>query len=123
MKRSHQVAKPVSPLILALLVACTTISHQRVEGWPELKVTVHEVNYFQVLKHCYTSVSLVWRVMGALPMACAWIDLAAKTCDIYIGTGDNDPSILEHELAHCAGGEHVGSTQLADYLKAHREIK
>ena len=95
-------------LALALLLcSCTTIdAGNRVNSWPELKVRVHEVEGWELHQHCASTVSVFDMALG-----CAWIDLNARTCDIYISSPPQD-FVLQHELAHCAGMEHPGEDTL-----------
>jgi hypothetical protein len=91
----------------SLLTGCTS-PHTRVENWPTLKVTVHEEpNYDRIYSMCYDGMPTWQRVMIPAIFACAWIDLGAGTCDVYVVNGEH----LEHELQHCAGWDHDGILQ------------
>lgn len=88
--------------------------------WPAMKITEHRVSYLDVLSKCYATLSLAEKLIGSVPLACAWFNLEARTCDIYLTTWA-PASVVEHEYEHCAGKDHVGSTHLADHLRRYRE--
>jgi hypothetical protein len=92
--------KTLNTLFLALLLSgCTMVGHQRVEGWPELAVTVHRTDAKGVRDAC-----AAFTPWYADVMACAHWDLRARTCVVYIA----HESMLEHEMLHCKGYDHVG---------------
>src|ERR1041384_6878369 len=102
MKR-HAALAVLFPLFLG---ACTTIGHEKVEGWPELKVVEHYVPHHVMRDRCakYTS----W---GSFPEACAEFNLAELRCDLWFSADFPPPKgFIEHERMHCAGYDHTGET-------------
>lgn len=101
--------------------ACTVMNeHQAPDPqWPALQVVEHEVSAIEMLRRCYRFVSLPMKLLGAIPFACAEINLVENRCDIWF-TADSDPFILEHERLHCKGYDHHGDTTLRDFLRAHK---
>jgi hypothetical protein len=102
-------------LLAALLGGCTTIAHEKVEGWPQLRIVEHYVPHAQMRDRCARYVGF-----GMSPEACAEFDLAAGTCHIWF-SADFPPQrfIVQHERLHCAGYDHVGSTGMQRYLRLH----
>lgn len=107
------------------LQGCATMidEHKRVTGWPNLKVTEHRVNFALVVMRCYKYQSLLSKALGTIPGACAEINFDAGTCDIWLGQGEYDAGLIQHEREHCAGGDHIGDTTLADALAAYKARK
>jgi hypothetical protein len=109
-------------ILILFLGACTTIdSHQKVEGWPDLMVIEHHVPH-----HVMRDVCVKYTAWGASPEACAEFNLAERTCNIWY-SADFPPSkaFIRHERMHCQGYDHVGETNMRDflagYLAAQRE--
>ena len=102
-------------LLAALLGACTTIAHEKVEGWPQLQIVEHYVPHAQMRDRCARYVGF-----GMSPEACAEFDLAAGKCHIWF-SADFPPQrfIVQHERLHCAGYDHAGSTGMQQYLRLH----
>jgi hypothetical protein len=95
-----------------LVTACSTIEHQRVDGWPELEVVEHYVPYREMQERCVRYVGF-----GMAPEACAEFDLAAGKCHIwYSAESPRLKFVRDHERLHCAGYDHVGSTGMKQYL-------
>ena len=105
----------LSVIAVCAIVGCTTIT-QQVEGFPQdLEITVHEdAPYSTIFAKCYPSIPLWQKLIGSVPIRCAWIDLHARTCTIY-------GKASKHELAHCKGGDHDGLLQA--YFDQYRGIK
>ena len=103
-------------LLAALLSACTTIEHQRVEGWPKLEIVEHYVPHREMQDRCVRYVGF-----GMAPEACAEFDLAARKCHIWY-SADSPPLsfVRKHEHLHCAGYDHVGSTAMQQFLTQHQ---
>ena len=59
---------------------------------------------------------------AALPLACAEFNLVARRCDIWLSQSFAPRAIVEHERMHCAGYDHVGSTNMKRFLEAHAGI-
>ena len=102
-------------LLAALLSACTTIEHQRVEGWPKLEIVEHFVPHREMQDRCVRYVGF-----GMAPEACAEFDLAARKCHIWYSADSLPLSFVrKHERLHCAGYDHVGSAAMQQYLSQH----
>ena len=54
---------------------------------------------------------------GALPLACAEFNLAARRCDIWLSQSFAPRSLVQHERLHCTGYDHVGSTNMQRFLQ------
>ena len=90
------------------------IGHQKVEGWPELQVVEHRVPADEMLARCRK-----YAGFGGLPLACAEFNLAARRCDIWLNQSFAPQPLVEHERLHCAGYDHVGSTNMQRFLASH----
>jgi hypothetical protein len=99
-------------IITCAVKGCTTIGHEKVAGWPQLRVVEHHVPHKDMRDKCAPAGS--W--MGPVE-ACAEFRLASGECHIYY-SADFPPQkwIVEHERLHCAGHDHLGSTSMRDYL-------
>jgi hypothetical protein len=108
-------------LLAAFLTACSTIEHERVEGWPQLEIVEHYVPHAEMQDRCLKYVGF-----GMSPEACAEFDLAARKCHVWY-SADYPPLrfVRDHERLHCAGYDHVGSNGmqlfLHQYLVRHPE--
>ena len=102
-------------LLAAASAACTTVGHEKVEGWPELTIVEHRVSAGEMYDRCKKYVAF-----GMLPMACAEFNLATKRCDIWLMEGFAPRSVVEHERLHCQGHDHVGETAMRDFLTRYR---
>jgi hypothetical protein len=102
-------------VLAALLPACATVDHQRVEGWPELEIVEHYVPHREMQDRCVRYVGF-----GMAPEACAEFDLAARKCHIWY-SADSLPVgfVRKHERLHCAGYDHVGSAAMQQFLNQH----
>ena len=87
------------------------MDHERVEGWPELEIIEHHVPAEVMLQRCRK-----YAGFGSVPLACAEFNLAVRRCDIWLSQGFAWPSIVEHERLHCRGYDHVGETNMRDFL-------
>ena len=105
----------LSPFFAALVAGCSTIDHQRVEGWPALEIIEHRVPHAEMRDRCSRYVGF-----GMAPEACAEFDLAARKCHIWY-SADFPPQrfIVQHERLHCAGYDHIGSTGMKRLLQYH----
>lgn len=103
-------------LLAALLTACTTMDHQRVDGWPELEIVEHYLPHGEMQDRCMRYVGF-----GMSPEACAEFDLAARKCHIWY-SADHPPMsfIRKHERLHCAGFDHVGATGMQQLLNQYQ---
>ena len=108
MKR-HAVAAILFPLFLG---ACTTIGHEKVEGWPQLTVVEHYVPHHVMRDRC-----VKYTPFGSSPEACAEFNLAELRCDLWFSADFPPPkAFIEHERMHCQGYDHVGETNMRDFL-------
>ena len=100
-----------------LLAGCQTMQ-PRIANMPKLDITVNEVNFFELQRQCYTYLPLWAKLLGGLSFGCAIIDFNKNTCTVYVMP--NHTSALEHELEHCAGGDHNNQLQknYDNYLKS-----
>jgi hypothetical protein len=94
-----------------LVTACSTMDHERVEGWPELQIVEHHVPAPAMLERCRK-----YAGFGSVPLACAEFNLVARRCDIWLSEGFALSAIVEHERLHCRGYDHVGATNMRDFL-------
>lgn len=108
-------------LIFLFLAGCTTVTpldlnNKPAADWPKLKVTVYHVTKEKMAAACSGA-----HFEAGTPVACSLISLSKKTCDIYTTTDEDD--VMQHELGHCRGYDHVGSNREHDgweaYKKAH----
>jgi len=112
MKR-HAAHLLLFPLFLSL-GACTTIGHEKVEGWPDLMVFEHYVPHHVMRDRC-----VKYTAWGTSPEACAEFDLAERTCNLWFSADFPPPqAFIEHERMHCAGYDHVGETNMRNFLAA-----
>jgi hypothetical protein len=95
------------------LLACNHIA-SHVEGFPELKTTVHESYLLEMNQKCYANLTWLQKLSGSIALGCTVIDFKNKTCDVYIGHNSPD-FIINHELAHCKGGDHADHSISDDY--------
>ena len=107
-------------LLLTVFVSgCTVIGHEKIEGWPELAVTEHYVSHKEMRDRC-------GKYLGPFssPEACAEFNLDTKRCDIWF-SADFPPAafIVEHERLHCGGFDHVGETEMRDFLAKWKAVK
>lgn len=101
----------LSVLLAALVSACSTMDHERVEGWPQLQIVEHYVPAETMLQRCRK-----YAGFGSVPLACAEFNLVARRCDIWLSQSMAWPSLVEHERLHCRGYDHVGETNMRDFL-------
>lgn len=99
---------------VALGACSTTVQHVSPPDWPELKVREHHVLAGEVYERCAKYISPEMRTLSWLTLTppiingCAEVDFRTMTCDIWIRGDFPDAAVLEHERAHCAGGDHAG---------------
>lgn len=83
------------PLFLIGLLAMSPVNVVQIEDWPELTITEHATAAFP--DAC---------AVGAA--ACALVNLAARTCDVYLSPNwPLQQALREHELEHCRGRDHA----------------
>lgn len=109
-------------LVAGFLMACTIMPTHRVPNWPQLTIKTHVVEAGQIWTHCKDTLPAWAVIMLAPPVACAWVNLGALTCDVYV-TDTTPPCDVQHELKHCLGYEDAGvdsfSRLLANYRAAY----
>jgi hypothetical protein len=98
-------------ILVGLLAGCSTMNHERVEGWPELRIVEHRVPADEMMQRCRK-----YAGFGAVPLACAEFNLAAGRCDIWLSERFAPDPIVEHERLHCRGYDHVGSSGMREFL-------
>ena len=105
-------ARRCAILLAAILCGCSTIGHEKVAGWPALRVVEHHVSNNVMRDRCAKYVGF-----GMSPEACAEFNFAAGVCDIWL-SADFPPAayVVEHERDHCLGYEHVGEHELGNIL-------
>lgn len=106
-------------LSLALLSGCATLidEHQPPpKDWPDLMILDNVVSGWEVQKRCYQYLSLPFKLIGGLAMACAQVNFEERTCNIYRAE-DASANIIEHEQMHCRGLSHPGDTWAEDALR------
>lgn len=102
--------------LTAFLSGCTTIGHELVADWPELRVVERRVPHNEMRDRCAKYIS----GLGS-PEACAEFHFAEGVCNIWF-SADFPPSadIVEHERKHCSGYDHVGETSMRAMLAKYR---
>lgn len=108
--------KYLTTLALTALFGCTTVNYDRAPpaDWPVLEVKLRRVSMMQVQQMCW-GVPFLWQVF-----MCMEPDFDKMECNIYHYYTDAELAhksaawIIEHELAHCNGYDHYGSTELRD---------
>ncbi len=83
--------------------------HKYIDGFPELTVIKNLVNQDEIEKICTTKDNLRY---SEEIVACASISFENKTCNIYLPKRYRQ-WMLDHEQAHCRGGDHGGVLQAA----------
>ena len=97
----------------ALLPACSTIdSHEKVEGWPQLRIVEHFIPDDAMRRRCAKYVPL-----GLMPEACAEFYFDRGECHIWYSADFRpQPYVMEHERLHCRGFDHPGGSSLQEAL-------
>lgn len=94
-------------------MGCTTIDqHEKVAGWPQLRLVEHYVPDAEMRSRCAKYVPF-----GFLPEACAEFYFDRGECHVWY-SADYPPTqyVMRHERLHCAGYDHPGDTNLHDVL-------
>lgn len=78
--------------------------HKYIDDFPELIVIKNVVNQDEIEKICITKQNLSY---SQEIVACASISFEKKTCTIYLPKRYRQ-WMLDHEQAHCRGGDHDG---------------
>jgi hypothetical protein len=110
-----RMRRALCAILAAALGGCTSMAHEKVEGWPELHIVEHYIPADEMYQRCRKYVGF-----GLVPLACAEFNLAARRCDIWLSRDFAPPAIVEHERLHCRGYDHVGETNMRDFLARHQ---
>lgn len=100
----------MSLFAVMVLAGCSTI-HTYVEDFPQdLPIEYKVMEPGEVAAHCWQYLTTIQKLLLAIPLACAEIDLDAHRCTI-IHYRDVAEWVMEHEEQHCRGGDHDGLLQ------------
>jgi hypothetical protein len=100
-------------VLSAALGGCAVIDqHQKVPGWPELKVIEHHVAGYEVRDRCSR-----YAPPFSMPLGCTLFYLDQSEAHIYVSKDFPSQWVLEHERLHAAGYDHVGSTAMQRMLE------
>jgi len=102
-------------LLILFLGGCTTIGHQKVEGWPQLTVIEHHVPHY-VMRGPLREVRAVGYLAGG-PAPSSTSRRAPATSG-SAPTSRRRRAFVKHERMHCEGYDHVGETQMRDFPRA-----
>lgn len=94
-------------------MGCSTIdSHEKVAGWPQLRLVEHYVADGVMRQRCAK-----YMPFGFLPEACAEFYFDRGECHVWYSS-DWPPAqyVVRHERLHCQGYDHPGDTTLRDVL-------
>ena len=96
--------------VLLALTGCTVVNEHRAPpaDWPALDITIERQGFWETQEKCGRSVAEVLLIGPAL--GCMWVNFDEMRCRIYLWL-----DVLEHEMLHCRGYDHYGSSDLADY--------
>lgn len=112
-------------LIVAFLAGCAELPPGKhyiqgidyyVQNFPELSVNVKEISREEIFQKCDKHRPFSKR--KAETLACSEISFINKTCSVFV-TKNVESWVLEHELAHCEGGDHDGV--LENSLKEYKD--
>jgi hypothetical protein len=95
-----------SCLTLAALAlsGCVEIGHKPPPAdWPKLRVEVHRVPGSVVVNECARHIDVPTFIN-----ACAIVEFDKNLCTVWVSSEFPDAAVLEHELLHCEGRDHVG---------------
>jgi hypothetical protein len=98
----------------AALAGCAVIDrHERVPGWPELKIVEHQVATQEMRDRCARFVPPYQFTEG-----CTIFHFDRGEAHIYVSKDYPSRLVLEHERWHAAGYDHVGSASMRRLLEA-----
>ena len=114
MKTARKQIIAFSATIILSASACTTINTDSPPpaDFPALVIHEHAVKFGEFWGHCYKYVGWGWRLMGALPSACAEVNFAQNRCDVWYPQDSITADVREHELEHCRGFDHPGDSTI-----------
>ena len=103
--------------LLFLAGGCATIDqHEKVAGWPELRIVEHYVPDEAMRQRCAKYVPF-----GLFPEACAEFYFDRGECHVWYSADYRpQPYVMEHERLHCRGYGHPGDTTMRDVLARYR---
>jgi len=100
-------------LVLAGLSGCAIMdSHERVAGWPELKIVEHHVSNQEMRDRCSPYVGPLMS-----PQGCTMFFLEQREAHIYVSKDFPSAAVLAHERLHAAGYDHVGSVGMQTIVR------
>jgi hypothetical protein len=106
-------------LVLAAAACATIDQHEKVSGWPELRVVEHRIPDGALRKHCSKYVAF-----GMLPEACSEFYFDRGECHVWFNADyPPQPYVVKHELLHCQGYDHPGDHNLRDILARYEAQK
>ena len=102
---------------IILLSGCTAIGHKPPPAdWPKMAIKIHKVGWYEMQVAC--GYGGAWTPFAQV-FACANMNADTMECNVYLAGDDEYAQLaLEHELEHCAGKDHIGSTAISDYWEA-----
>jgi len=107
----------IAGLSLLFASGCTVVGHERVQGWPELRIVEHHVPHHVMRERCTRYAPPMMS-----PEACAEFHFASGECHLWFSADFPPPrDIVEHEQLHCRGHDHVGGQTMAGILARHLE--
>jgi hypothetical protein len=100
-------------VLAMLLCACTTISQERLPGWPVLQVIEHRVPHAEMRERCAR-----YAGRGNTPEACVIFDFENALCHVWLSADfPPPPLVVRHERMHCEGYDHPGGTRMQAILE------
>ena len=103
----------------AALAGCSVIDkHERVPGWPDMKIVEHHVAHAEMRDRCARFVSLF-----SNPEGCTLFYFDRSEAHIYVSKEFPTPWILQHERLHAAGYDHIGSKSMLRMLESWKARK
>ena len=102
-------------LSLLFVSGCTVVGHERVQGWPELRIVEHHVPHHVMRERCTRYAPPMMS-----PEACAEFHFASGECHLWFSSDFPPPrDIVEHEHLHCRGHDHIGQRTMAGILESY----
>jgi hypothetical protein len=100
-------------LLSGALAGCSVMNgHEKVAGWPELKIIEHHVPHAEMRDRCQRAVSLF-----ASPEGCTYFYLDRSEAHIYVSKEFPNEMVLRHERLHAVGYDHIGSKNMLRMLE------
>lgn len=101
--------------LAALAASCTTIGHEKVSGWPELRIVERHVPHDELVARCSRYVRFAHAVHS-----CAEFDFVSAECHVWFSRDyPPHPYVVAHERLHCQGYDHPGERTLSRLLQRH----